>query len=82
MRVNEFVISLYFPKVIVCISVIIFDSENITDSDSKNLSEFKYTIPKTSVEGFDTTLAIALLLFPRISSPIIAFVDTIAFELN
>ena len=74
--------SLYFPTVIFCISVFMFESENTTDSDSKNLSEFKYTIPKTFCDMFETTLATALLVFPIIFSPMMAFVVTLALAPN
>jgi hypothetical protein len=78
----ELVISLYFPGVIASISVVIFDSSNVTVSESVNLSEFKYTTPRTLVNGFETTLAMDLLSLPRIFSPIIALVDTLALEPN
>ena len=58
------------------ISVVILESSNTTDSAIENLSEFKYTIPSTLENGLETTLAIALLPFPKIFSPIIAFVLT------
>ena len=76
------VTSLYFPGVIASISVTMFDSSNVTVSESTNLSEFKYTTPRTLVDGLETTLAIDLLLFPKIFSPIIALVDTLALAPN
>jgi hypothetical protein len=45
--------SLYFPGIIDSISVVIFDSSNITVSEFVNLSEFKYTTPRTLVDGLE-----------------------------
>ena len=59
-----------------------FDSSNLTVSEIANLSEFKYTMPRTLVDGFETILAIDLLSFPKIFSPIIALVDTLALAPN
>ena len=74
--------SLYFPGIIDSISVVMFDSSNVTVSEFVNLSEFKYTTPRTLVDGLETTLAIDLLSLPMIFSPIIALVDTLALAPN
>ena len=62
--------------------VFIFDSLNVTSSVDVNFSEFKYTTPKTFVDSLATTLAIAPLVDPKIFSPIIAFVVTLALAPN
>ena len=63
-------------------SVTMFDSWKVTVSPTLKTSLVKYTNSKLFAEGDETTLAIALPEFPTTFSPIIAFVWTLAVEVN
>ena len=62
--------------------MVIFDSSKVTVSPTLKTLSVKYATSNLFDDGETTTLATALLVLPMMFSPIIAFVWTLAVDVN